>query len=121
MTRNKSKMLKVKFNLVDEFCDELKKDFGPHLEHAYEVNRRIVRVTGLTRPSSMSPNIRHHYVSASYSIQGQVIRLEQNCGELWGISTTDKPVLDKEKEITDKLTQTIKELGLEQRAGILEG
>lgn len=80
-------MATVKFNDIEEFCAEMEKD-------ASDIERRIVRTTTMTRTSSLSPNIRHIIALATYSVDGQVIRLESYCGDLWGVNQDqDKQVI----------------------------
>ena len=104
----------TKFNVVEEFCTEIEKD-------APEIDRAIVRITGMSRISSISPNIRHIFAIASYSVYGEVVILECYCGDVWGInSETDQKVYAREEEIRKAVAKTCDNLGLEQRAGILE-
>lgn len=104
----------VKFNSTEEFCEELRKD-------AFKVDRGIVRVTNLFRVSGLSPSIRHLIVVATYSAEGQVVKLERYCGDIWGINKeADDKVLSKAQAFHDFIISTCQELCLELRAGTLE-
>lgn len=107
-------MTTVKFNVVREFCAEVEKDVA-------EIDRGIVRITGMSRGSSLSPNIRHIFAMASYSVKGQVVILESYCGDVWGINEKeDQKVYSKEKEVCQAVEEICQKLGLKQRGGILE-
>jgi len=104
----------VKFNMEGEFAEELEKD-------AALVERRIVRLTNLFRTSSISPNIRDVLVLATYSVQGQVVRLERYCGDVWGINDQeDNKVLERAAKAQEMVKEACERLGLELRAGSLE-
>jgi len=103
----------AKFNVVEEFCAEMEND-------APEIDRGIVRITGVTRSSLSSP-ISSIYAVASYSIHGEIIILERYCGEIWGINKEeDQKVYAREESIRDAVVRTCSALGLKIRAGILE-
>lgn len=104
----------TKFNVVEEFCAEIEND-------APEIDRGIVRITGVDRRSSSFANTHSIYAVASYSVNGQIVILESYCGEVWGINKeTDQKVYAREKEIRDAVAGTCDALGLKKRAGILE-
>ena len=107
-------MATTKFNVVEEFCAEIEND-------APEIDRGIVRITDMSRGSTVSPNIRHIFAMATYSVAGQVVRLECYCGDVWGINQeTDKKVYEKAEKIRQTVAMTCENLGLQRRAGILE-
>lgn len=107
-------MLKVRFNMVDEFCEEMKKDKDI-------IDRKIIRVTQSFTPSHMTPNIRIVEVLASYSVSGQIVRLEKRCGEFWGVNTkSDQDVIDKADEVMKIIKDKAAKAGLQVRAGVLE-
>lgn len=104
----------VKFNSVDEFCDELQKD-------AAKVDRNIVRSTNLFTIHSALPNVRHVKVLAHYSVQGQIVRLEHYCGDVWGMrEDQDNEVLGRAGKAQMAVKAACELLGLELRAGSLE-
>lgn len=104
-------MATVKFNDVDEFCEELARD-GP--------DRDIVRLTYLFKTSRLSPNIRHVLVVATCTVQGQIVRLERYVGDVWGLSATDEEVMEKALQTKNRLHERCKKLNLNVRAGVLE-
>lgn len=106
----------VKFNSVDEFCEELEKDAV-----AVEVDRNIVRLTNLFTLHSALPNVRHVKVLANYSVQGQIVRLEHYCGDLWGMKVEqDNEVLERAGNAQMTVKAACDRLFLELRAGSLE-
>jgi len=104
----------IKFNSVTEFCEEMEKD-------QHEIDRGIVRITNLYQKSKLSPNIHDLTVLASFSVKGQVIRLERYCGQIWEINTeADQKILERADEIQSLIEHECREAGLEVRAGSLE-
>ncbi len=104
----------VKFNSVEEYLEELRKEYSEETD--------IVRVTRETRISS-NMAISHLTVistARSTSHPEDIIRLERYCGQLCGHGTID----DKTYEIADNATKALQaaceELALEVRAGVLE-
>ena len=108
----------VKFNQVDEFCEELERDAGS----PQGVDRGIVRVTNLWTASKTVPSIKFAKVIATYSHRGQIVRLEHMCGDYW--LEVETPENDKTMERAAADHATVKEacerLGLELRSGTLE-
>lgn len=102
----------VRFNQVEEFLEELAKD-KDHIE------RGIVRLTNLYRPSRQVPSIQHLSVVATMRVGRDIIRLEVYCGDLWHLDR-DQPVLDRAKALHTTLEEGCARLGLEVRAGVLE-
>lgn len=104
----------VKFNSVDEFCEELKKD-------AKLIDRGIVRVTQLYKSSRVSPNIQMLSVLATYSVNGQLVRLECPCGDLWNIQGEDSKRYAVAGEHIKQITDLVGTLeGLQVRNGTLD-
>ncbi len=108
-------MLKVKFNSVQEFCQELKKD-------AANVDRGIIRTTKLTQMSTMSPNIHYVFALASYSIQGQIVEFKKFCGDIWGVNKdADEEVYEKAEKILKEIEDLVQGIqGVDVRAGVME-
>ena len=114
----------VRFNQVEEFCDELHKEQG-------NIERRIVRVTNLYTRSKMAANIKHVQLIATFLVCAfpaalpaagpHIVRLERYCGDIWGIEKQDQPVLERAEAATKKIEQVCQELGLEVRPGVIEG
>ena len=103
----------VTFNVEDEFCEEMIKD-------ASRIDCYIVRVTNLFRQSSISSNIKHVLVVATYSVDGQVVRLERYCGDFLGVhGEQDDKTLDKAQKTQEAVKVACEKCALELRAGIL--
>mgnify|MGYP001592156555 CR=1 FL=1 len=101
----------VRFNLVEEFLEELEKD-------KEIVERKIVRITSLFTQTKDFP-IKHLSVVASYKVAGELVRLKVFCGQIWE-SEHDKEVIDKARQIRNRIEKTCQEFTLEVRAGIYE-
>lgn len=114
----------VRFNQVEEFCDELRKEQG-------NIERRIVRVTKLYTQSKMAASIKHVQVISTFLVCAfpsalpaagpNIVRLERYCGDIWGIKNQDQPVLERAEAAIKKIEQVCQELGLEVRPGVIEG
>lgn len=106
--------MKVTFNQVEEFIDELEKDAG-------KVERGIVRCTKLFEASRLSPSIRLVSIFSTYSVDGQVITLTRYCGDIWGVNNgKDEEVIAKADQYLKTIEDACKRLGLEDRAGALK-
>lgn len=106
--------MKVKFNQVEEFCEELEKD-------APLIDRQIVRCSKLWETSKLSPNIRHLSFLATCTVKGQLVELRRYCGDIWGINLeADERVEDKAKETNKTIDKVCGLLKLEVRAGHIE-
>jgi len=95
------KMPIVKFNQSEEFIKELEGDA--------KVDRNIVRLTYLQRQSPTFPMIKQISVIVAYSVNGQIVCLEQHCGD----------VIDRDGVCT-AIKEACNRLGLEVRGGSLE-
>lgn len=105
-------MAAVKFNDLDEFIGELRRD-------AAEVERKILRVTVRHRTDGQMP-IRSMAVVASAVVAGHVVTLQAPCGTyLPGTGEADG-VSVAAKERLAALEAAAGELGLEVRAGVFE-
>lgn len=104
----------VRFSDPKEFLEELAKD-RDHVE------RRIVRLTNLYRPSQRVPSVQHLSVVATARVGREVVRLEVYCGDFWYLDKEkDQKVLDKAKALHTTIEEGCARLGLEVRAGVLE-
>ena len=104
--------LVVKFNSVEEFLEELKK--SPPSDN-------IVRHTTSYLNSTISPNINHVSVLASYlNKQGQIVRLVYYCGDVWGIGTEDDKTYAVVNVHHARIEAACKDHGLEDRSGSLQ-
>jgi len=108
--------MKVRFNALREFLEELRKD-----AEVGAVEHKIVRVTKRFIVHSQVPSWEHLQVVATYLARGQVVTLERYVGILYGkdFEEKDQPVLDKANEIQERIERAARELGLEVRAGVL--
>ena len=114
-------MATVKFNAVDEFIEELKKS---------QPWPRIVRLTYLSRQSSVSPNIRHLFVVSTFVATAwlspdkpieTLVRLDKFCGDTWGLNTEeDKKVQEQAEVVVKQIEDACREVGYEVRAGVFE-
>jgi len=114
-------MATVKFNAVDEFIEELKKS---------QPWPRIVRLTYLSRQSSVSPNIRHLFVVSTFVVTAwlstdksveTLVRLDKFCGDTWGLNTEeDKKVQERAEVVVKQIEDACREVGYEVRAGVFE-
>jgi len=104
----------VKFNQVDEFCEELEREQN-------NIDRGIVRVTNSWQQSKLSSNISHVSVIATCSIKGQIVRLDRYCGDHWGLkSETDEKTMQKAEQAQEEIKVCCVRLNLDMRAGVLE-
>ncbi len=104
--------MKVLFNDVGEFLEELAKDTP---------DRKIVRITNLFKNSSFSPNIKLLSVIASYTVQGQLVRLERYCGDIWEINEEqDNKIYERAQKVHAEIKEKCEEIGCEVRAGSIE-
>jgi len=102
----------VKFNVTDEFIDELKK---------CRLEAPIVRLTNLYKPiPNLGPIRALLVVATTKASNGDIIRLERYCGQIWDIETQDKDTLARADEIHNKIENACEGLGIEVRAGIIE-
>ncbi len=106
-------MAAVTFARSSEFLEELEKD-------ADQVDRGIVRVTFLWTPTKQTPNIDHVSLSASCTVQGQLVKLVEPLGLHWYPPAPDSGVMETGKEKRDQLTAKLEEFGLEVRSGVFE-
>lgn len=103
--------LKVKFNSIEEFLDELNKEPPPD---------KIVRHTNIFVCSKISAIFRMVFVVATYlNKHGQVVNLKHYCGDI-STMENDSKVLDKAEGYHKNIEQYCQVNGLETRAGVLE-
>lgn len=106
----------IRFSDVDEFIDELRKDFI-HIEHG------IVRVTRTWRPSRETPAIQHVSVVATAIVRGHIVRFERCFGDDWGpnfAGPSRDAILRGSEEALRTLEDYCQKAGLHFRAGIFE-
>lgn len=110
--------MQVRFNEVDEFTNELKKEFEN--ESLSANHKRILRLTGLLKTTTSL--MRHFYLCATIlNLNGEVVLLEKHCGSVWG---NDSPE-DKKTELAYQgwyaaVKVVADQLGLEVRGGVYE-
>lgn len=111
----------VKFNVVNEFIHELKKQYP--LGAAAVSPAPILRLTGQMKVSGSSPNIKHFSIVAtflSHDEPGAIILLDYYCGDLWGIPPKDDPVIEAGEKAKKDIELAAGILGIEVRAGVYE-
>jgi len=106
--------MKVRFNVVEEFLEELRLD-----GEAGAIADGIVRVTKRRTLDGKLPGLEHLQVVATYVARSQVVTLERYVGLLYGSEHKDKRLWERADEIHSLIEQTAKELGLEVRAGVI--
>lgn len=111
-------MATVRFNDVEEWSEELRKDLP---------DRGIVRLSYLFKPSRISPNIRHvllvatHIVTRPGGPPHQLVRFEKYVGDLWGLNQErDKEVMGWGEELKANIEAVCRDLRLDVRAGMIE-
>lgn len=106
--------MKVQFNEVEEFMEELDKD-------KTKIDRGIIRTTIRYVNTTGSPNIKSVIACSTYSVEGQVIELNEYCGDVWGLNNElDKAVVNIAEKFMTLIEETATEYGLDLRHGILE-
>jgi len=109
----------IKFTSVEEFIEELRKEFKPGKPIPKPT---VLRLTNQYRPSSMSPNIETMLVlDTVVNLRGEVIRFERFVGQLWRVrEDQDRNVFDLAAQIHTRIEALCQELGIEVRAGVYE-
>ena len=108
----------VRFNSVDEFLEELKKDRDDILDS-------ILRVTQSRKDWLDSPSFPRLSVVGTFALDMPrvhpfVVRLDCYCGQIWGVEMKDAAVLAKARDVQEKIEIICQELGIEVRGGVLE-
>lgn len=108
--------VKVVFNEVDEFLEELGRDGA--LER---IDEDIVRVTGVQKTSKFSPNIKNLFIKSTYRANGTVVELSRFLGDLWSLhEKQDKKVVDKYNEYMAIIRKYCEDHKLDCRSGAFE-
>lgn len=102
----------IKFNVVDEFLDELVKDLAL-------IERKIVHATNMYQQSATVPVIQHVSVVATCKIAGEIVRLDANVGTVMRLESYQHAHQRAEK-IQEQMTTFCNQHGLEVQAGIYE-
>ena len=103
----------VKFNSANEFVDELQKE---------KLAKPVVRLTYLRKANvNMAPLNNLYIVATAKAADGDLIKLENYCGELWadGGPGNEKTREDSET-VYSYIKEACKELQLEVRNGVWE-
>lgn len=108
---------KVKFNSVDEFLDELRKDGATD-----SISRKIIRATAQYTPNNMTSMIRLVSLVATYRRDDEVIELRRFCGDYWVNmeSEGNKATGEKYETALAKIEEFCNKHNLDLRAGIYE-
>lgn len=105
----------IKFNYQYEFIEELKK---------VKLEQPLVRLTNLQRHSEKIAPLRSLFiVSTAKTVNGDIVKLERYCGQLWGIEQEvkeDKKAWEQAESIHSQIKKACEALKLEVRAGIFE-
>jgi len=109
----------VRFNSVDEFLEELKKDRDDILDS-------ILRVTQSRKDWLDSPSFPILSVIVTFALDMPrlprvhpfVVRLDYYCGAIGGSEKQD--ALAKAREVQEKIEDACREMGIEVRGGVLE-
>lgn len=117
----------IQFNEIEEFITELKREFGAEAvddikkQHPNAVGfkwRSVVRITGM-RKQTLGPTSRLKLVVTVKNRDNDLVRLEKEEGELWGIPS-DNTLIDNFDKDKEKVSEAAKGLGLEVRAGVFK-
>lgn len=112
-------MATVKFTSVEEFIDELNKEFEESAKGSIrELN--ILRLTNLFSPIPNLGPIRSLTVVATIKVRDDIIRLNRYCGQIWDMKDTDKETYERAEAVHKQIEEAAKKLGIEIRAGIYE-
>lgn len=106
--------MKIKFNNLKDFIEELEKDKG-------KIERGIVRVNSMTGVLGMSA-IHTVFVLAECIIADRIISYREYCGDLWGKGLEcDEKTKGKEKALRSQLDAELARLGItDVRGGTIE-
>jgi len=102
----------VKFNAVEEFIDELKKE---------KLVKPVVRLTYTRRANEkIAPLSSLSIVATAKAADGDIIKLEHFCGSLWGIEQEDEKTQRRAEDVHRYIENHCQDLRLEVRSGIYE-
>lgn len=102
----------ITFNYPSEFIDELRKE---------PLAKPVVRCTNNYRMSEKVAPLRYlTVVATAKTADGDIIRLDHPCGQLWGTGAEDDKTNEHAEAVFKQLTEACQELKLELRAGIYE-
>lgn len=100
----------VKFNSTEEYIDELRKN-------ASSIKNNILRITKRAQFTSIS---RRLFITATYIIGDEIIRLDRYVGDLVGEKQADNALYRQADAIMNSIEKTAKELKIDSRAGLYE-
>lgn len=104
--------MKVKFNITEEFIEEMKKDRD-------EIERAIIRLTTLKSYSEKTPGLYLISVISTYRRGDEIIELKKFCGDVFGKEDAAE-VWERVQQVYTEIEKAAKELGLEIRPGVYE-
>lgn len=102
-------VIEILFNHPDEFVEELGKSPVP--------DDQVLRLTRVFKTSHLRP-ITHLHVVSTFTRRGQVVRLDDYVGDLWGLSDQDKAVHGRAEAVEKKIEDAAKALLLDVRGGL---
>ena len=73
---------------------------------------------------SQIPSTKHLHFIATYSVRGQVVKLDKYCGDVWNMHGQadhdyNKTVFDRVAEAQEKVRETVEKNNHELRSGVL--
>lgn len=111
-------MYYVHYSDPGEYIEEMKKDAVTSI-----IEDDIARVTQMTSLSKMGPTLRYVHVVAGYVCGKRIVKLKRFLGEITpakdGVSDHDKLVMERAQKTVQLIIDSMAELGLEVRSGIL--
>lgn len=110
MSQPNATLVRVNFNDLDEFLEEVRTDSD-------QIDRRILRVT--LRRRYAQPFV-HVAVVATAVVGNTMVHLEHRIGDAFFGDEKTTGLKTKVQSALDKLTDAAKTLGLEVRAGVYE-
>ena len=103
--------MKVRFNAISEYIDELRKDQPP---------TKIIRLTRSYRHQNIQLPIQTLYLMSTYvNKHGEVVQLEMRMGDLWN-SPDDKAVQEKAEAHLREIESEAEKFGIEVRPGVFD-
>ena len=114
--------MKVTFNIVEEFLEELRLEaVSPQA-----IADGIMRLTVRYQQHTEMPCIRHVTVLAGVLIRETVVELRQYCGDIWepaphgSYDKASKATRDRVKDLRTRIEAVATEVGLCVRKGVFE-
>lgn len=104
----------VRLTDLNLFIQELKKDVAL-------VDRHLVRMVERSEAWSATPGLRSLHLIVTARVGQDILRVDSCCGVMCGVRAHDQQVRKKVTRQRRSLEAVCSELGIEIRAGVLEG